>query len=277
MKSFRLNDRMEIVANYEKTRNGFRHRARLLVDGREVDQATASYQNRTWESYEFESVINRLIDKTSYINPEMKQRFKNKIAGKSHEETESQFKTVGMVAKLGDIMTRNKKESNVWKKRMLVAGMGAGLQFPDTFDTLPEKTKTERLDKTIGFLTERKSNQPSILQTTRKDNAKQQIKKLISEKMLIPRFDTQKSFYKKAKVKEYNGKKVLQSYKIDVAEIIGGKPHVKGLYSDTTTRHIKEFLRQSGFKAESSKQILKDYGLKSDAKTKKQLKKLMRM
>jgi len=85
---------------------------------------------------------------------------------------------------------------------------------------------------------------------------------------LEPRYDSRKSFYGKAKVKLVNGKKVLQSYQTDVAEIVNGKPYVKGLYSATTTRHIKEFLKQQGFKAESSKQIMKDYGRKKELKKK---------
>ena len=85
---------------------------------------------------------------------------------------------------------------------------------------------------------------------------------------LIPRYDSRKSFYKKAKVKNVNGKKVLQSYQTDVAEIVNGKPYVKGTYSPTTLRHIKEFLKQEGFKAESSKQIMKDYSRKQELKKK---------
>ena len=34
---------------------------------------------------------------------------------------------------------------------------------------------------------------------------------------------------------------------------------VFGLYSVTTLRHIKEFLKQNGFKAETKAQIAKDY------------------
>ena len=34
---------------------------------------------------------------------------------------------------------------------------------------------------------------------------------------------------------------------------------VKKQYSGTTTSHIKEFLKQNGFKADNIKQILKDY------------------
>jgi hypothetical protein len=80
---------------------------------------------------------------------------------------------------------------------------------------------------------------------------------------LEPEYDRRKSFYGKAVVTEKNGKKVLTSYSTDVAEIENGKAKVHGTYSDTTLRHIKEFLKQNGFKAESSKQIMKDYGDKN--------------
>ena len=85
------------------------------------------------------------------------------------------------------------------------------------------------------------------------------IKNTQSGTKLIPS-DSQKSFYGKAKVREENGKQILTSYTTDVAEIENGKAKVFGLYSDTTTRHIKEFLKQNGFKAENSKQIMQDYG-----------------
>lgn len=84
------------------------------------------------------------------------------------------------------------------------------------------------------------------------------------EENLTPEYDSRKSFYGKAVVRDEDGKKILRSYNTDVACIENGKPVVYGLYSDTTTRHIKEFLKQNGFKAENGKQILADYGEKSE-------------
>ena len=76
---------------------------------------------------------------------------------------------------------------------------------------------------------------------------------------LTPQYDSRKSFYSKARV-ELDGKDlILYSYNTKVAQIIDGVPTVFGSYSVTTIRHIKEFLKQNGFKAESTKQILKDY------------------
>lgn len=82
----------------------------------------------------------------------------------------------------------------------------------------------------------------------------------MSEYELNAIHDGRKSFYGKAGVIEDNGIKTLRSYATNVAKIEDGIPKVFGTYSVTTLRHIKEFLKQNGFTAETSKQILKDYG-----------------
>ena len=84
---------------------------------------------------------------------------------------------------------------------------------------------------------------------------------------LEPRYDARKSFYGKAQVDtgDKGDKNKLYSYDTLVAEIKDGKPVVYGTYSQTTLRHIKEWLKQLGFKAENSKQILADYGAKRES------------
>ena len=78
---------------------------------------------------------------------------------------------------------------------------------------------------------------------------------------LCPHYDSAQSFYGKAKVIEIENDVFLVSYdtivafynrETKIAEVID-------TYSATTLRHIKEFLRQSGFKAETKKQIERDY------------------
>ena len=77
---------------------------------------------------------------------------------------------------------------------------------------------------------------------------------------LEPQFDTRNSFYGKAKVDKIdNNNSKLYSYGTLVAEIKNGVPIVYDLWSQTTTRHINEYLKQNGFKADSNKQILADY------------------
>lgn len=78
---------------------------------------------------------------------------------------------------------------------------------------------------------------------------------------LCPYYDSAQSFYGKAKVIEIENDVFLMSYdtivafynrETKIAEVID-------TYSATTLRHIKEFLKQSGFKAETKKQIERDY------------------
>lgn len=78
---------------------------------------------------------------------------------------------------------------------------------------------------------------------------------------LCPYYDSAQSFYGKAKVFEIENDVFLMSYDTIVAffnrdvRTVG----VVDTYSATTLRHIKEFLKQNGFKAESKKQIENDY------------------
>ena len=62
MKTFRINDKLFIVCNYVKTRNGFKHTASLFENGLISSETKVCYLNRTWESFEFETVIEKLLD-----------------------------------------------------------------------------------------------------------------------------------------------------------------------------------------------------------------------
>ena len=73
-------------------------------------------------------------------------------------------------------------------------------------------------------------------------------------------YDSRKQFYGKANVLIEGDRKTLKSYNTNVAYIENGVPFVEGTYSQTTLRHIKEFLKQHGFDAENNVQIMKDYG-----------------
>ena len=86
------------------------------------------------------------------------------------------------------------------------------------------------------------------------------MKHLLCNYYLDCRYDSRASFYNKARVKYFNDDtKILTSYDTTVAVIKSGKAYINGTYSQTTLRHIKEFLKQNSFKAESSKQMCADY------------------
>lgn len=62
---------------------------------------------------------------------------------------------------------------------------------------------------------------------------------------LSARYDARKSFYGKAHIIDYeNGTLELQSYDTIVSRCVNGKVEELGKYSQTTTRHQKEFRKQ---------------------------------
>lgn len=73
---------------------------------------------------------------------------------------------------------------------------------------------------------------------------------------LFPKYDTRKSFYGKARIVEHeNGDKDLISYTTTVASIKNNILYVYGWFSNTTARHINEFLKQNGFNPMTKKEM----------------------
>lgn len=102
-----------------------------------------------------------------------------------------------------------------------------------------------------------------------RDDKKQELKEAPVYAM-EPEYDGRKSFYGKAHVDDRGNVKILYSYDTPVAmikdgEVTLGKARDRGYpflvwkVSQTTLRHVKEFLKQNGFKADSMAQMEKDY------------------
>ena len=163
-------------------------------------------------------------------------------------------------------------EWNKYKKKVGKADADTAWEFIETecrgvYDTDEEK------DSVFAFI----SSIEEPMSEDCKGKAKIKDKKELTEAPIYdlkPQFDSRQSFYGKAKVDtgDTNDKNRLYSYDTLVAEIVDGKPviHtdnefvVNGRYSPTTMRHIRDWLKQNGFKADTAKQIMADY---SDKKT----------
>lgn len=90
---------------------------------------------------------------------------------------------------------------------------------------------------------------------------------------LEAKYDKARSFYGKAVVEELDGVVRLYSYKSLVAQVyrissddwavkifsVYDDDGENLTFSNTTVRHLKEFLLQNGFEAVSKKQIMRDY------------------
>ena len=154
MKLFTLNDTKTVACEHEDTRSGFRHIAILMHNGSEIDRTKVCYSNRTWESYEFQTVLSKLLDNNPELFPdeESKKEWLQKGGTEAKEEAEAYSKTVGAIASLGEIFCDTPKEKNDWKLRMIKAGFeNTGLTIPEDWDTLSEEEKESRLNKVIEF------------------------------------------------------------------------------------------------------------------------------
>ena len=148
MKEFNVSEKIKVRCSTKSTRNGFKHVATLYLDGVESGTASCSYLNRTWESYEYQSVLYRLAKTAKNLTDEEKTILTD-FSKKDHTDN-SMMKSTAMIAALGDIFGGTKKESNDWKTRMLKAELGnSGLEIPEDWDTLDEDTKQKRLNAVI--------------------------------------------------------------------------------------------------------------------------------
>lgn len=68
---------VEFVNQSRNTRHGFAHDTTMFVDGCEIESATCHYLNRTWECYQYQSVmcsaVRKMID---YIERQNENKLK---------------------------------------------------------------------------------------------------------------------------------------------------------------------------------------------------------
>ena len=149
MREFKIDENLTAVCESEKSRSGFRHIAVLLRDGNEIGRAKVCYQNRTWESFEFETVLYKLMEKSGIDSAVIKTFILN-AQQKNISEVSQMFKSVAMIAEIGNILCDTTKEKADWKQRMLKAGL-PDLQIPEDWDRLSDEEREVRLDKVIEF------------------------------------------------------------------------------------------------------------------------------
>ena len=149
MKTFKVTKNITIECNCKKTSYGFKHEAQLLVNGREVEKSKVCYYNRTWESFEYESVIMKLLNKTDLISKRQKTIFLKKERDECKKIIQKHFGLISGIAKLGNVLYDNQKDSNTWKIRMLKAGLGNELSIPEDWNVLDENEKERRLNNVI--------------------------------------------------------------------------------------------------------------------------------
>ena len=162
-KTFKVNRNIEIVCEAKRTRNGFKHTATLFYRNGKTganwtdpkrESVKCNYLNRTWEGYEFESVLQKLLEEITSLSDGQKRTIRKFIKnGERVEDDLKPLKTIAAVAQLGELFADSQKAKNDWKIRMLKAGLeGKGLIMPEDWDELDEDDKEKRLDSVIKHL-----------------------------------------------------------------------------------------------------------------------------
>lgn len=153
----KITDKLAIGAEYYETSRSWGHKAHLYrvrtpeQDDLLIESEKIRYYNRTWESYQFQCVMQSVVNKALQHKLITKKEAQvcQKYLEKDHINDNS-LKTIAMIASLGDIFRKDKKDANDWKERMLRAGLeNRGLIMPEDWDTLTEDEKEKRLNGAI--------------------------------------------------------------------------------------------------------------------------------
>lgn len=157
MRIIKLTRTLDVFCEAVSTRYGFKHTAKLVRNGYiDGESAKCCYYNRTWERYEFESVLEALERKATSLTKYERRRFRNAIknGGKVEEaRIKKELKTIGMVMAMGALLNPDQKSKNDFQARILKAGLGSkGLIMPEDWGTLSEDEKEKRLSGIMAQL-----------------------------------------------------------------------------------------------------------------------------
>lgn len=180
---------------------------------------------------------------------------------------------------------KNGKNKTPIRKRNLKEGLSYGeiAKIEDEWKKYKEEKGDASADTAAAFIQEKGYDYDEVFGLISVieepgDEVKESVNKLDEAPVyqLDTRYDSRQSFYGKAKVDvKDDGTKILYSYGTPVCKITSDNKVVlmsAWNYSVTTLRHVKEFLKQHGFKAESIKQIRQDYVVESkEVKSNKQI------
>ena len=160
---FEINNKFAIGAEVYETRYSWGHKAHLYrktspeLQDEYIVGDKITYYNRTWESFQFESIMFSIVAKAAQkrlISKEEAEECNQAIKNHDDKESGRELKSVSMVMAMGDLLAGDgQKSKNDWKARMLKAGLeGKGLIMPDDWSELDEDTKQARLDAVIQVL-----------------------------------------------------------------------------------------------------------------------------
>jgi len=141
-----------IELSTQDTNYGFRHIAEFYqAGGYKIGYAKRCYYNRTWEAYEYQSVIHDVIEVASVDDPEA---LKKVIDEQQSQKVHDDFAMLGAIMSIGDIVSDGPGQSADFKLRMLKARFGDAVSTPADWDELAPEVKLDRLNKISNMFME---------------------------------------------------------------------------------------------------------------------------
>jgi hypothetical protein len=89
-KIFELDKNFSVICAFKNTRSGFKHEADLLRNGASVYKTKICYLNRTWESFEYESILVKVIDEC--FTGKQKEKFMLTIKNRGFDHVGNNFR-----------------------------------------------------------------------------------------------------------------------------------------------------------------------------------------
>ena len=145
-KTFDIGNGLAIECRSERTRSGFRHLAVARINGSEAAKAKVCYCNRTWERFEFESVIERVAGRLP------KEQGAAVLAFCKTYCEPNRLAPVAAVMGLLGLLAKGQAEANAAQTRILKTV--PGIDLPADWDGLPEDVKAKRLAGVVKVMKE---------------------------------------------------------------------------------------------------------------------------
>lgn len=160
MKVYEFGEGFKVICDWKKTRVAFKHVCDVVdKGGNSICSTKICYLNRTWERYEYQSVIHQAIGIAFGAGgrrkntPEQEARIKaycDEVDDIATGQLKKQFNPVKMAVAFGSLISETKTEKNAFTKRML--NTIPGVDFPEDFDQLSEEEKERRMDEALKVL-----------------------------------------------------------------------------------------------------------------------------
>jgi hypothetical protein len=116
-------------------------------------KTSIQYYNRTWESFEYETILRKILSKIGKSDEEIESKIEE-FANEYNDEVKKEFRMIGAIATMAGILANTKEEKNAAKIRILEIGLSQyGIEIPDELKNEKDENKKEAiLNKTIEFL-----------------------------------------------------------------------------------------------------------------------------